>query len=60
MVYECDNKLGVPVSADCSQLTYSELDPPSDTVTIGPNAVKFLSSKTCNVAITASIDLVVT
>ncbi|KAL9117088.1 MAG: hypothetical protein Q9187_006379 [Circinaria calcarea] len=60
MVYECDSKLGVPMSADCSQLAYSELGPPSDTITIGPNAAKFLSSKTCNVAITASINLALT
>ena len=53
MVYTCDAALGAPNAADCAQLAYSELGPPSDTVTVGPGAAKLLSLKTCHAAITA-------
>ncbi|KAL9112213.1 MAG: hypothetical protein Q9187_007809 [Circinaria calcarea] len=60
MVYECDAKLGTPVSAHCNQLEYSQLGPLSDTIIVGPGLDKLLSLKTCHVAITASIKLVLT
>ncbi|MCJ1235804.1 hypothetical protein MMC14_003777 [Varicellaria rhodocarpa] len=53
MVYTCDASLGAPKAVDCSQLAYSGLGPPSDTVIVGPGAPKFLSLKTCHAAITA-------
>ena len=54
MIYTCDANLGAPSSNDCSQLVYSGLGPPSDSVTISPGlGTKFLSFKTCNVGITA-------
>ncbi|MCJ1240628.1 hypothetical protein MMC14_008632 [Varicellaria rhodocarpa] len=53
MMYACDAKLGVPSSADCSQLAYSGLGPPSDSLTISPGSgTKFLSFNTCTAAIT--------
>ena len=60
MTYACDAKLGTPKSADCTALEYSELGPDSDTVTIGPEVLKFLSSKTCNVAISAAVTVTLT
>ena len=44
MAYECDASLGAPSPVDCSQLDYSQLGIPSDTVTIGPGAPKVLVS----------------
>ena len=61
MIYACDSNLGSPTSADCSQLEYSSLGPPSDTVMIGPgSAAKVLSVDSCNVGITASPAMSVT
>ncbi|KAL9122037.1 MAG: hypothetical protein Q9187_001414 [Circinaria calcarea] len=61
MAYVCDAKLGSPLPADCSQLRYSELGPPSDSLTVGPGfAVKTVVYKTCKVAITATTDIVLT
>ena len=60
MVYECDAKLGTPASADCSQLEYSQLGPPSDVITVGPGLDKVLSLKTCHVGISASAKLILT
>ena len=42
--YECDDNLGTPGAADCHALEFSELGRPSDTVTVGPNTPKLLSS----------------
>ena len=44
MTYECDSSLGAPILADCSQLEYSQLRPPSDTLTVEPGSSKILSS----------------
>ena len=44
MTYECDTSLGSPAVADCSQVEWSQLGPPSDTVTVGPNNVQFMHS----------------
>ena len=53
MVYTCDAELGTPKAVDCSQLAYSRLGPPSDTVTVGPSSSKPLSLGTCNALVTA-------
>ena len=60
MLYTCDSKLGAPSSVDCSQLVYSGLGPPSDTLTVGPGLDKFLSYKSCNAAITATTAITLT
>ena len=44
MTYECDTSLGSPTVADCSQVEWSQLGPPSDTVTVGPDQVQFMHS----------------
>ena len=44
MTYKCDSNLGAPGEADCSQLEYSQLGPPSDAVEIGPGKLKLLLS----------------
>ena len=54
MTYACDANLGAPSAADCTQLAYSGLGPPSDTVLVGPGSgTKFVSLNSCNVGITA-------
>ena len=58
--YECDSKLGSPTKSDCTQLEYSQLGPPSDTLAIRPEAAKLLSSNTCHVAISSSVPIVLT
>ena len=60
MSYTCDSKLGAPSSTDCSQLAYSGLGAPSDTVTVGPGSTKFLNFKSCNAAITAKTTISLT
>ena len=60
VTFECDSSLGSPAISDCTQLEYSGLSPPSDTLIIGPGATKFLSSNTCQVIISASIEIVIT
>ena len=55
MIYTCDDSLGSPSSADCSELAHSGLGPPSDTLIIEPGpGAKCLSLKSCNVEITTS------
>ena len=44
MTYQCDPTLGVPRSADCNLLEYTELGPSSDTLNIGPGTPKVLTS----------------
>ena len=60
MSYDCDANLGAPHAADCSQLDFSQLGPPSDTVAIGPGASKVLTLKECGVAISAEVPVIVT
>ena len=60
MNYQCDTALGSPSAVDCSQVEWSQLgstNPPSDTVTIGPD-VLFLHSNTCYLAISAPSSIV--
>ncbi|MCJ1241062.1 hypothetical protein MMC14_009066 [Varicellaria rhodocarpa] len=60
VIYECDSKLGNPTKSDCTQLEYSQLGPPSDTLAVGPEVAKLLSSNTCHVAISSSIPVMLT
>ncbi|KAL9121020.1 MAG: hypothetical protein Q9187_002420 [Circinaria calcarea] len=60
MTYACNANLGAPHAADCSQLDYSQLGAPSDTVAIGLGASKVLTLKDCGVAISAEIPVVIT
>ena len=61
MTYVCDANLGAPSAVDCSQLAYSGLGPPSDTISIGPGSeTKFVSLNSCNVGITSSIAIILT
>ena len=60
MTYACNSNLGAPHAADCSQLDYSQLGPPSDTVAVGPGASKVLTLKDCGVAVSAEIPVVIT
>ena len=60
MAYTCETDLGAPNAVDCTQLAFSGLGPPSDTVTVGPEAAKVLSLKTCHAAITAIHTIVLT
>ena len=58
MAYECDASLGSPSATDCSQLEWSQLGPPSDSVSVGPGNATFVHSDSCYLAISASTDLV--
>ena len=53
MAYVCDANLGRPTQVDCSSLQYSMFGSPSETITIGTDTPKTLSSGTCTVAISA-------
>ena len=44
MAYECDSGLGSPSEVDCAKLEFSELGPPSDTISISPDNPTFLHS----------------
>ena len=59
MEYQCDKRLGTPVAVDCAQIEWSQLNSSIDTLNIGPG-VLFLHSKTCFLAISAAIPLVIT
>ena len=61
MVYACDAQLGTPNAVDCSQLAYSGLGSPSDTVSIGPgSATRFLSFGSCHAAVTSLATIALT
>ena len=60
MTYECDAGLGSPSTVDCAQVEWSQLGPSSDAITVGPEKTTFLHSNTCNLAISASVTLVLT
>ena len=42
-VYQCDASLGTPAVTDCSQLDYSQLGAPSDSLIVGPGTPKLLT-----------------
>ena len=58
--YSCDMNLRSPIPVDCNHLQHSELGSSGDSITVGPGATKALVLKTCNVAVSASIMIVVT
>ena len=60
MTYECDTGLGSPSRVDCAQVEYSQMGPPSDTISVGPGEVTFLHSNTCFLAISANVRTVLT
>ena len=60
MIYQCDAKLGNPLTTDCAQLEWNQLSPSSDTLVVGPGATTLLHSNTCYLAISAAISLVLT
>ena len=39
--YECEMSLGIPSEIDCTQIEWSQLNPASDTFTLGTDQVKF-------------------
>ncbi|MCJ1232947.1 hypothetical protein MMC14_000901 [Varicellaria rhodocarpa] len=51
---------GSPNPADCSMLKYTQLGPPTDAMTVRPGLSRFFSSKTCNLAVTTGIAVVIT
>ena len=57
MIYECDDLLGNPSVADCSNIEWNQIDSASDTITVGPG-VTFLHSNSCYLAISATVSLV--
>ena len=59
MTYECNEGLGSPSIADCTQIESSQLGAPSDTVALHPGATTFLHLNTCYFAISATTALIV-
>ena len=43
MIFDCDMDLGKPGLEDCSQIEYSQLGPPSDSLSIGPGRTRTLT-----------------
>ena len=60
MSYDCNANLGAPREVDCELLGYSQLGPPSDSITITPQAPRLLSSNSCNVAIESTTSVAIT
>ena len=60
MTYTCDAALGVPREADCKQLEFSQLGPPSDTIVLARDSIKRYSTNDCNFAVEASTNIVIT
>lgn len=60
MTYECDSGLGSPSTVDCAQIEWGQLGPASDAIAVGPEKITFLHANTCNLAISASVTLVLT
>ena len=63
MTYECDDNLGSPTSADCTQIEWHQLGPfagQPDTMTVRSGVTTFLHSNTCYLAISATMTLVLT
>ena len=56
--YECDAALGSPATADCTEIEWQQLSPDSDHLEIGPAHVFFLHSRSCYLAISATVALV--
>ena len=60
MSYLCDDGLGNPSFFDCLQVQLNQLNHPGDSLTVGPGLVQFLHSNNCFVAVSATVDLVLT
>lgn len=60
MTYECDASLGNPSAADCTNIEWSQLGPPSDSLTVQPGNTKFFHSGSCYLAVSASLTTVLT
>ena len=58
MTYQCDANLGSPPTVDCTQIEWSQLGSPSDTLSIG-RGVTFFHSNTCYLAISTTVAMVV-
>ena len=58
MTYECDASLGNPSAADCTNIEWNQLGPPSDSLTVQPGNTKFFHSGSCYVAVSASLTTV--
>ncbi|MCJ1223791.1 hypothetical protein MMC12_000434 [Toensbergia leucococca] len=60
MTYECDANLGSPATVDCTQIQWHQLGALSNTVQVGPGETRFLSSNTCNLALSATVAVTLT
>ena len=60
MVYQCDVALGNPSPYDCGQVQLSQISVPGDSLTVGPGTVHFLHSNTCFIAVSATVNVVLT
>ena len=60
MTYTCDAALGVPKEADCKQLEFSQLGPPSDTISLSSGSIERYSSNDCSFTVEASLNIVIT
>ena len=60
MTYECDSRLGSPSNVYCSQIEWSQLGPPSDTLTLDPSSPTIFHQNDCYLAITATVALALT
>jgi len=52
--FQCDSNLGNPQHADCSQLQYSQLETPSDSISLQAGEARFLHAGTCSIGISVS------
>lgn len=57
--YQCDSDLGNPRHVDCSQLQYSQLRTPSDSISLQAGEARFLHAGSCSIGISASAPLVI-
>ena len=60
MSYECEPKLQSPLPLDCEKFEYSGLGAPTEKMTVGPEAPHLFSLGTCSLAISATVQLVLT
>ena len=60
MIYQCDAALGNPSPYDCGQVQLSQINVPGDLLTVGPGIMHFLHSNTCFVAVSATVNYVLT
>lgn len=58
MTYECDENLGNPAAADCTDIEWNQLGSPSDSLTLESGNTKFFHSGTCYLAVSARLTMV--